>query len=412
MILKRNLIIHRKILQIFLMLFVFFPPMSLNHLIDTSGLWRGVNYLYKVGQLVFAGLGVFFWIISRTREQSKWFALLVAHMGLMILVCLPNGSMTIDVLQRKFLELGFCFLCAELYRKNRSDFIKAALGVFAVYTLWGVATIYLFPRGFNHASSTYRALYGLGAKNNSFPHFFAFFFFLFLYSAGQGKRLQRKIPVLIIVVMAAGLICESINTVLCIGLVLVLYYLVTKFRPVFLRLSPRILFISFVTIITLVYLGTQLQVVELMLAYFNRSTTFSGRTVLWGQAFSDMLSKPLFGAGYDTVFTLLGGTVSSHAHSQWLDKMAKFGIVQAIPLFMMLYYTFVKAGKHPDRLKGNMIAVLLLIYMLHMSFDTYNYNFFTLFVIVVNEMLVSAGGQAKRLDRSIAAAKVHRPAQS
>lgn len=397
MAIRFKLKFSRKALFLFLALLVFFPPMSLSHLIRTSALWQGVNYMFKVGQLAFAALGILLWMVSGRREHALWFWLLILHMFGMLGSCVMNGSVTFDVFQRMMIEIGFCFLCAELYRKYRGMFIRSALAVFAVYTLFGVASIYAFPRGFNRAGSTYSALYGLGAKNNSFPFYFAFFFFLYIHSMMQTRQLPKKTPVLLLGTLLAGLICESVNTMLCLLLLWVLYYLVTKFRFAFLGFKPRVFFILFIAVIVFVYLGTQMNFIQNLLALFNRSTNFSGRPVLWQQAYENLADNPLFGAGYYSTFTLRGGTVSNHAHSQWMDKLAKYGIVPMIPLFIMLLRTFAKAGKSPEKLIGNMLAVLLLIYMLHMSFDTYNYNFFTICVIVINSLLDSLNARNKVL---------------
>lgn len=370
----------------FVLLFVFFPPMSLNLLSRKMAVWKLADYFYDVAKLLAASLAYVMWLYNRRRDLSRVLVFLVLHLGMMAVACVVNGSATVNVLRYYYADIGFCLLCAELLRTNRDRFLRVALAVFAVYTAWGIGTIYLFPKGFFSASSTYDAIYGLGAKNNSFPFYFAFFFFLFVRYLQQEKRLPLRVPVLIAAAILAGIICESVNTILCLGLTLVMYVLCTRFKSVLIRLNPRAIFAVFAAVIAMVYIGTEWDALQELLARLGRSVTFSGRDVLWGQAFDHLEDHPFFGNGYFTYFTLRSGVQTPHAHSQWMDKLAKFGAVQGVFLVAALWQLLrqVKTGK--DRLKLYTLSFMLLIYMLHMSFDTYNYNFFTMFILVINSL--------------------------
>jgi len=341
-----------------------------------------------LAQLGFACIGMLVWFFHSKREKSLWFIFLAAHIILMLVACFFNGSVDFGQIRRAFCQIGFCFLCAEMILSSQKTFLRAGLAVFTVDALWGLLTVYIFPRGFTDAKTTYEAIYGLGAKNNSFPWFFTFFFFVYTSLMEENKKLTWLIPLFVVAAMIAGLICESVNTVVCLLLVLVLYFLARFFKPFFAKINPLLCLIAFVAVIVLVYAGTESELLGNILAKFGRSATFSGRDVLWNQALTHFSEHPLFGAGWDITFTLRGGEISSHAHSQWLDKLAKFGLVQAVFLAGIVYLTINNARKCKVKWKGNVLAFLLLIYMLHMSFDTYNYNFFTMFLIVINNVLL------------------------
>lgn len=369
----------------FCLLFPFFQPMSINLLVNqVSQSWKVLDYAYDAAKMAFASVGYIVWLYKRSRRIPDWLFLLLCHMAALVVSAVMAGNGTADALRQFYLELGFVVLAWEMVCESRDTFLRAALAVFAVYTAWGVLTIYLFPYGFFGAGSVYEAIYGLGAKNNSFPTFFAFFFFLIALRLETGTPVTADIVALILLTILAGLICESANTVLCLGMVAVLVLLAVYCKPLLSKLNVKLLLLILAVIMVFIYSGKQFALVSKLLSLAGRKPTFSGRDVLWQQAIEYFKENPVFGAGFDSIFTLASGREASHAHSQWMDKLAKYGILPAVFVAPTIYLTFHRIRKHKDKYRATIYGLLLLIYLFHMSFDTYNYNFFTMFLIVIN----------------------------
>lgn len=369
----------------FAVIFLFFTPMSLNLLVESGyRIWKLVDYGYDGMQLLLSAFGCFLWLRNPKREKSDWFIFILLHIFLMLLSGIFNGVTDLGQIRRMFCLLGFCLLCVELIGHSKELFIWAGATVFALYSLFGTVTVFLFPKGFFNAATTYSAIYGLGAKNNAFPWYFAFLFFAFLMFCFEKKRQCYLIPVAGLVTIASGIITGSVNTVLCLSLAVILFFGVKLFGKWVGKLHPLVLLGAFIIMVLLLYTGIASKLLEGILESFDRSATFSGRDLLWSQAWERFKEHPLFGAGWECEFTLRSGRIASHAHSQWLDKLAKYGLLQAIALILSLYITFRRAARASNKNEVNVGILLLLIYMLHMSFDVYNYNFFTMFLIVVN----------------------------
>ena len=389
---KDNRIFHylMKYKRIFFLviLFAFFPPLSISLLSEQGGIfWKLVDYGVKAAQVLLATAGYVFWFSDRKRNISFWFVGFVVHLCLMAFSGIMNGNTSITTLGSLYANVGFCLLCAGMYTHDQKEFLWTGAVAFSVYTILGVISVYLFPLGFFHSKNTYDAIYGLGAKNNAFPFYFACFFFWNLILMDTDKTKWKWIPVLIIPTVVAGYICQSTNTMICMLLLLVLTLLVLGMERMFCKINPVVVLVAFVAVIALVYTGLESQLLASLLEKFNRTLTFSGRDTLWNQAGIYFNRKPFFGAGSELTFTLANMQTTTHAHSQWLDKLAKFGIIPMVFLVNAVLYTFIRARKSPDRKKANFMCGMLLIYMLHMSFDTYNYNFFTMFIITINMIL-------------------------
>lgn len=365
----------------------FFTPLSLNLLAQQYGSgWKWLEHGVKAGQILLATAGYILWILDHKRQKSLWFIALVLHICIMAATGLLNRNTSLTTLGGLYANAGFCLLCVFMYTHAKEDFLRSGFISFAVLAVWGVISIYLFPRGFFHADRTYSALYGLGAKNNAFPFYFTCFFFWHMITKNTGTRFYIAFSAGIVATLIAAYICESTNTMICMALVLVLslfYFFLNRF---FAKLNPVIFLAAFIALIALVYTGLESELLASLLAKFNRSLTFSGRTTLWKQAADYFSRNPLLGAGSEIVFTLPSRVTSAHAHSQWLDRLAKYGIIPMILLVFVVVRTFYYSRKTVNRGKANLLCGMLLIYMLHMSFDTYNYNFFTLFVIIANNV--------------------------
>lgn len=362
-------------------LFWFFPPLSIDVL---GGSWMLADYLYKGMQILVSTGAYLSYLVNRKRLASDYVIFLLLHFLLIIVACVFNKSISIVLLGQMYAAIGFTLLCAECYRKSKKNFLNAALSVFAVLAIFGMLSAYIFPNGFTNESSKYRAVYFLGTKNNSFPFYFCYLFFLFVQSMEENRAPDSKIMWMIIVMIGSSLIFQSVNTLLCLLLILAVYVVATRFTQVLASMNMRLILIIVTSVIVLVYLGSQTSIFSVFLNSLGRSTTFSGRDMLWKQAMAYFAAKPIFGAGSVLSYTAYSGIEAGHAHSQFLDRLARYGILPAIMLVCLIVKTYTKVPKCHNIKKANLLSILLLIYMIHMSFDSYNLNFFIICIFIVN----------------------------
>jgi O-antigen ligase len=77
------------------------------------------------------------------------------------------------------------------------------------------------------------------------------------------------------------------------------------------------------------------------------------------------------------------GIEQSHAHSQYLDQLAKFGIVG----LSFFFATIINVGKvlftiNCDKSKTGLLGVMLFVFLLHMTFDVTTTYFITLIPMI------------------------------
>ncbi len=377
------------------LLLAFFEPLSVEMLAegDYSPLWNLLDIVFKGLNILFATLGygiVFYRFFVKKEKYDLLYFVLALHMILFVISCLANGSFPVTFLGSTYGSVGMLFLLDALLKNSESRFLLAGKVLFGALCAASVLSIFLFPHGFFNNASKYQALWALGAKNNAFPFYYIFFLFLFAEKSCLNKKLCVLTVLSVIAMIIGARICQSANTTICLFLILVVYIL---YKTGFLveKLDIRILLGLFALLLLVVYLGSRLQLIDFVASLFGRNATFSGRDYLWEQAIDHALANPLFGAGNDILYSMRSNpdATTAHAHSQYLDKLAKFGFPQLIALIVTLAILVTRVHKNADKRQSRMMGLMLLIYMLHMSFDTYNYNFFVAAIVVVNWLVRS-----------------------
>lgn len=374
-----------------LLLMPFFEPLVIDLLIErypNQSIWSVLNYLFKISELLIASFIYLLWfqkILYRKKLIDDLDTLLVLHLLFMIISCFINTDFAISFLGSTFCTIALIPLSEYMIKKSDIDFLKAGKNLFGLWSLYGIISAFLFPNGFIISATKYDAIFGLGSKNNAFPFFFAYLFFLFAYRMKAGKRLSLSSPIIITGMIMAAVIYTSINTIICIGLVLGVYFLEKSGNLFFKKQNAFLCLIILIVVIVMIYVGFNMHITEVLLTKFGRNSTFSNRDVIWEQAVSFFKNSIFFGKGasleYKTVWLNIK---TQHAHSQYLDKLAKFGIFSFIFLIIALVKLFRKINKCINLYQINLLATMVLIYMLHMAFDTYNYNFYIIILVVLN----------------------------
>lgn len=87
--------------------------------------------------------------------------------------------------------------------------------------------------------------------------------------------------------------------------------------------------------------------------------------------------------GYSLTYNIWG-EITDHAHGWYIDSLAKYGLLAFIPFLMVMLNTMKGLNKEKDRILASFMGLLLLVYLLHMGFDDYNFNFFVLIIMIID----------------------------
>lgn len=288
-------------------------------------------------------------------------------------------------------EIGFVCLCELLLEKGEDYFIHTFLSFFFIYSLIGAFSILFFPNGFNHVNDIHYAIYFLGSKNAAVN---PYLIFLLTYLGSEYLKngaLPVKGLIYAIFFLYTGFVMESSSTIISLGILIIFYivYGVLKCERI---IRPWISYVIAVITILFAYLGSALPQIVKILSYFGRNITFSGRTILWRQAIDCFFNSPVFGKGSLITFNNFSGVIQNGAHSQYLDRLAKFGIITLsgmVVAFSLVEWRLITSSR---KKMASLLGTIFSIFIFRIGFDSYNYCY----IIVICYCIISLINQSEK----------------
>lgn len=322
---------------------------------------------------------IFLLNINRIKKRTnKWvFTLLLLNVLLVALSGLINSA-RITVMLSYLYDVGVLCLFELLIYRRKNFFLNAIIYLFGALSWIGAISVILFPNGFNHAHDIHNAIYFLGSKNASINVYIVFLMSLWGKSIYEGKELPSRSIIYLAVFFLTGVMMGSGSTIVCVlGLTCIFVnYRILRGKIV---ISPIIPFSIVIIIVVIIYLGSSFQFILDVLEWIGRDTTFSGRTTLWKQAIKYYNQNILFGSGMDIVYRNFSGTIQYSAHSQFLDRLAKYGLIPFLAFCASILYMEKQLVFSKGKKISSMLGLFIALYILRMGFDVYSlYYIFTI----------------------------------
>lgn len=367
-----NLKLKRRCMIYILLLIPFFELYSFDMLAGKNVfpfLFKGITTLFSLCRIFITAFMVADFMYHRRLPAmiTTW------GIGFYCLACIitswQNGSLYINYVVGTMTYIGLAMLCEKMIRTSMEDFHKACILLFGFYSIVGAAVIFLMPGGFFHAATKAEAVYFLGSKNSSFPFFLVFLYFFFYDGLRRKGKLPRFGGIISMILLLAVIVCDSSNSFLCLFIVFA-YYVVLKYGYKLYRLAnAKLLFVFSVFLTLFIIFSANHEVIKSVVSMLGRDTSYSGRDVLWEQAIEMFLSHPFMGNGIFSEFQLKTGVIANHAHSVYLDIMAKYGIFPLVFLFGTIILIIFRFSKSRNRKLVNLMGVFLFTILLHNIFD-------------------------------------------
>lgn len=365
----------------------FFMPKSVNTL-----MLRGYNvHFNKCIEWVFTVISIavsFYSIIEYVMSRGKKYKttssqrLMICTVFLLLFSVFVNGSISPASIKNFIIRLGFIFFCIISYNKNSERFMKTGKWVFMIYSIIGVVSIFLYPNGFLSDARKQDAVFALGSKNSGYCFYFYFLFFYIIYNYKKCKKIPKLIYVVLLIFTFAARICDSGNTtIIMILMIIILLFIEPLSKSKF--ANPYTALIGILIISVIIYGGAQLPFIQHITNSIGRDMTFTGRSILWATGFEFFLTHPVFGAGDGILFPLGSGN-AVHAHSEYINCLAKYGLLPFMFFVISLVLVCKKINKMKDRKAKALLSALMFVNLLHMAFDVFNYNFTLLMIILLD----------------------------
>ncbi len=395
---KNYVKVNKTCVLFFFLMLPFFQPGCIDNMIAYgmhTALFESIGLVYAVARMgvsVFAVIAYIYMLMHKNIKINRYSAVFMLCTVCVIFSNLWNQA-GLSVIISNVCEIAFLCLCELLLMQKNSQFVYVLTAIFGILSIVGAISIFAFPQGLNHAPDIHVAIYFLGSKNASVNLYIVFL----MGFAGIACASKKKLPISgllwILIFLATGIITESGSAILCMGLLLV-WYLLYRIVKKEIVISPWIPFLIVACVLVLIYSGTTVPVFSNVLAGLGRDITFSGRVPLWQQALDYFKKFPLLGTGIDVEFRNLSGYIQQSAHSQYLDRLAKYGIAAFVCFMAEIIFAVRDLQKAKRKKLAGFLGGIFAVYLLRMGFDTYSFYYFIVLVYLIPELIrYAAGGQ-------------------
>lgn len=402
---QHRLKINKQEVLYFLLLIPFFEPGCIGSFIEyniNTSLYNAIGTVFALGRYLVSCIGFILFIkefTSRKNSTSTLFNLLIVITLFSTLSNIINKTSLNAILSGAY-EIGFICICETLASKGYKKFIHVQLALLGVLSFLGATSILIFPHGFNHAKYTFFAIYFLGSKNASINIYIIFILAYLGYQYEKNKKLSIKGLIILTLFLITGFLTESGSTIVCLIILMAYYALrIVSFDKFSIR--PWIPFAGVAFAIVVIYIGTNFNFINSIVTTLGRDLSFSGRTALWDDALSYFRSSPIFGVGIEAKFHNYSGVIQHSAHSQYLDRLAKYGIIAFILFIVVIIRTEKKLCIAKNRNIASVFGLIYTVYVLKMGFDTYDFKLLIMVIYLIEEIIATIDGTVIRNKKNV-----------
>lgn len=346
----------------------FFEPMCLQYLSGSI-----IEYIETIFSILRIGISVIA-ILFLNIKMVKGNELLLCSFFFMVASMLINSGFVIGMRQAVpvFCYIGLISTLSLLAERNYRAAINGLIAIFLSYYLVSLYTVFILPHGLKFDAVTDSTIYFFGGKNSIFLWTLPLVVLLISRQRLKYEVIQWGVIALLGLNCCVSFFVDSASSAFMFGasaIALILIKLNPKSRVMGVILNPKLLAVIVLVVFFVVVLANRADIFSYFLEMMDRSTTLTGRTVLWEQALVNTSEHPLFGVGQSYEYALAGGVITSHPHSFYLQYAASFGL-PFILLFVLDIFFCMSKSKGSNMLPGQLaIAFLFFILLLHSCFD-------------------------------------------
>lgn len=290
-----------------------------------ASLWKAVLSLYSLLRLAFTGMGALY--ISRRMVCGRTAVAVCLFVIAENFSSLVNGSLYINYTVGSLTMIGLVLVCDKMMRYSWKSYLKACKYFLGLLSIGNLITVIVWPNGFFNAPIKDFAIYLLGSKNTAFFYYLLYFYFVVLEDVIEHKKPAKRNAIWIILFIFSSYRSSSASALLLFAVLLVVYLVWCDFDWFIRHFSFRMVIPSILVIAAFILIAPLRRLFTPLFNLVGRDATITGRDVLWLQAIDAFKRFPVVGKGIDSTFTLETGVIATHAHSMFLDLLAKHGIL-------------------------------------------------------------------------------------
>lgn len=333
---------------------------------------------FAFGRLIISAYEIFVFIKNHGRRYSQISYGITFFCLSLLLAPLITRYMIVSTLIAVWTYIGFVLFCDRILRKDPDSFLGVLVFFFGAISIIDLIGVILFPP---NALGDYSFA---GGKNAAFDYNLIFLFLL-LKIKEVGKW---KLMILTLLFFVGGIIRNSANTIICLGILFVFLFLINGKRMPRRKsgskwVVPAIIVIEIFILSTTIFARSSRLLISLM-NYDIKFMTFSGRTYQWEQALYAFIKQPFGGGMIGTTYkvpTFTGFIEYSHPHNKFLGILASNGIIAILVLIGLLFFITWKSKGKTYSNSEYVDGIFLFCFLMHMLFDDTSY--FRFFIVLI-----------------------------
>ena len=288
-----------------------------------------------------------------------------------------------------WLNVAIFLLLGKVYwKEDMRGSMKCLATIFSILVYANAILLILFPEGlwidttWVDRGSNIRYLFGNQNQTGLVCIFAITIQCLYTFAYDSGKL---NLYLLILVSLASVFFLGSMTS--SIGIVLITAYVLLN------RLfkHPKTLLVVFIvlyfaTFMLIVWYGNDIDKVKWATTFIentlSKDTTFSRRTIIWGNAIDMIERQPIMGYGIQNVGWNDEHLEGSGPHNLWIMLMLNGGLVACFFFIFITLYAIRKALSHPHRVTTTAVMALCILFVMSF-FEAYNIIYVFLFLQLV-----------------------------
>lgn len=378
-----KLVIRKKTL---LYLLLIFPILKINYFSH----FPIVNAMYQFTLLFSLGYCIILYLNRRTIPSSFVLLFLLLEGWIYVQTYLNHGNIS-EVMRVARGVLCMAFII-DLFSDDMQYLLKILYQYFMFFSIINLILMIIFPNGIYavyssaYGTSTVEWLFGVGNVSISWHYpavVVAWFYSTIMRNNKYGWYMSM-------IALVSHIIDGSATTIVGI-LVILLFQNISLIKKI---ITPKLGCILVAISFVLVVIQQQFDFLEpFIVGFLGKDMTFTGRLLIWSNAFNAFLRNPIFGYGImyskDTVNIL--GIIpnveylwegATHCHDNYLQILFTGGIV-AGAIYFLLYRTAIKKlsyyWKHP---MAKIISGCLLSFLVIQISEAFD-NIITMYLVLI-----------------------------
>ena len=328
-------------------------------------------FSYTVANIVFdcANIAIFVILLSYyifAKKISTFFVLFACTRFIVLLSTIIHNGDIRGWCSNIIILLGTIILTEIAVKKNLKNTLDIIIGALSVYLYANLFTILMFPQGMDYMGRAWL----MGYKSEFGKYCLAYLIILTVRA-----YYKKKIDCFYILgwIMSFMTVIVGQTATGLMGLIIFAFCLfATNGNSRIFNINMYYIYsiLCYVFAVIINNFGVFSVVIE---NYLKKTLTFSGRTIIWENAFKRLSEHPIWGLGYqpyEIMYRLLGGNPNySDCHSFYINLLFYGGSVTMLIFVVILYFLAAKIRKNENSKITNVFSAGIFAFLIVFVFE-------------------------------------------